>query len=73
MTMACVTAECDRVARDSWDFQIDPLPNDLHAAPRLCAGIIGFRSLRVAGVQPEERVGLFGFGASAHLNSGLLT
>jgi alcohol dehydrogenase, propanol-preferring len=47
-----------------------PLPNgldDLHVAPLLCAGIIGFRSLRVAGVEPGERVGLFGFGASAHL------
>ncbi|MGB8519648.1 MAG: zinc-dependent alcohol dehydrogenase family protein [Candidatus Tumulicola sp.] len=51
------------------DFTI-PLPSeldDLHAAPLLCAGIIGFRALRVAGVQPGERVGLFGFGASAHL------
>jgi propanol-preferring alcohol dehydrogenase len=51
------------------DFAI-PLPGgvaDLEAAPLLCAGIIGFRSLRVAGVQPGERVGLFGFGASAHL------
>jgi alcohol dehydrogenase, propanol-preferring len=45
-----------------------PLPDALdntHAAPLLCAGIIGFRSLRVAGTQPGERVGLFGFGASA--------
>jgi alcohol dehydrogenase, propanol-preferring len=41
--------------------------DDLHAAPLLCAGIIGFRSLRVAGVQAGDRVGLFGFGASAHL------
>jgi len=51
------------------DFAI-PLPaglDDLDAAPLLCAGVIGFRSLRVAGVQPGERVGLFGFGASAHL------
>src|SRR4051794_22466 len=49
------------------DFLI-PLPerlDDLAAAPLLCAGIIGFRSLRVAGVQRGERVGLFGFGASA--------
>ena len=49
------------------DF-VHPLPeglDDLHAAPLLCAGIIGFRSLRVAGVQRGERVGLFGFGASA--------
>jgi propanol-preferring alcohol dehydrogenase len=51
------------------DF-VTPLPDaldDLMAAPLLCAGVIGFRSLRVAGVQPGERVGLFGFGASAHL------
>lgn len=51
------------------DFAI-PLPaglDDLDIAPLLCAGVIGFRSLRVAGVQRGERVGLFGFGASAHL------
>lgn len=51
------------------DFAI-PLPaglEGLEAAPLLCAGVIGFRSLRVAGVQRGERVGLFGFGASAHL------
>jgi len=51
------------------DF-VCPIPeslDDLHAAPLLCAGIIGYRSLRVAGVQRGERVGLFGFGASAHL------
>ena len=51
------------------DF-IYPLPDGLdylQAAPLLCAGIIGYRSLRVAGVQRSERVGLFGFGASAHL------
>jgi propanol-preferring alcohol dehydrogenase len=49
------------------DF-VYPLPHTLdntHIAPLLCAGIIGFRSLRVAGTQPGERVGLFGFGASA--------
>jgi propanol-preferring alcohol dehydrogenase len=37
------------------------------AAPLLCAGIIGYRSLRQAEVRPGDRVGLFGFGASAHL------
>jgi alcohol dehydrogenase, propanol-preferring len=49
------------------DF-VFPLPSTLdntHIAPLLCAGIIGFRSLRVAGTQPGDRVGLFGFGASA--------
>ena len=47
-----------------------PLPSGLdniHVAPLLCAGIIGFRSLRVAGVKPGERVGLYGFGSSASL------
>lgn len=47
-----------------------PLPasyDDLSAAPLLCAGIIGWRALRRAGVRPGERVGLLGFGASAHL------
>jgi propanol-preferring alcohol dehydrogenase len=51
------------------DFCV-PLPDDPPAeqlAPLLCAGIIGFRSLRVAGVERGDRVGLFGFGASAHL------
>jgi propanol-preferring alcohol dehydrogenase len=51
------------------DF-VYPLPDGLddeHVAPLLCAGIIGFRSLRVAGVEPGERVGLFGFGSSASL------
>jgi propanol-preferring alcohol dehydrogenase len=41
--------------------------NAAHVAPLLCAGIIGFRSLRVAGVQHGERVGLYGFGSSASL------
>lgn len=56
------------------DFTI-PLPgtlDDLHCAPLLCAGIIGFRTMRVAGVEPGERVGLFGFGASAHLTLQVL-
>ena len=51
------------------DF-VYPLPaglDDVHVAPLLCAGIIGFRSLRVAGVERGERVGLFGFGSSASL------
>jgi propanol-preferring alcohol dehydrogenase len=54
-------------ARADFVFPLPDLLDDLHAAPLLCAGIIGFRSLRVAGVEPGDRVGLFGFGASAHL------
>jgi len=38
---------------------------DLQAAPLLCGGIIGYRSLRVAGTQRGDRLGLYGFGASA--------
>ena len=39
--------------------------SDLHAAPLLCAGLIGYRSLRLAGA--GERLGLYGFGSSAHI------
>lgn len=59
-------------ARNDFVFPLPESLDDLHAAPLLCAGIIGFRSLRVAGVQPGERVGLFGFGASAHLAIAVL-
>jgi propanol-preferring alcohol dehydrogenase len=41
--------------------------DDLAAAPLLCAGVIGYRALRRAEVEPGERVALLGFGASAHL------
>lgn len=47
-----------------------PIPDgvsDDAAAPLLCAGIVGYRSLRKADLQPGEWLGLFGFGASAHL------
>lgn len=54
-------------ARADFVFPLPDALDDLHAAPLLCAGIIGFRSLRVAGVERGDRVGLFGFGASAHL------
>jgi alcohol dehydrogenase, propanol-preferring len=46
------------------------LPNgfsDSDAAPLLCGGVIGYRSLKVAGVRPGERIGLVGFGSSAHI------
>jgi len=59
-------------ARSDFVFPLPDTLDDLHAAPLLCAGIIGFRSLRVAGVERGERVGLFGFGASAHLAIAVL-
>ena len=60
------------LARADFVFPLPDALDDLHAAPLLCAGIIGFRSLRVAGVERGERVGLFGFGASAHLAIAVL-
>lgn len=47
-----------------------PIPegfSDVQAAPLLCAGIIGYRALRMSEVQPGQRLGLYGFGGSAHV------
>jgi alcohol dehydrogenase, propanol-preferring len=55
------------VARADFLVQLPEAPPAIDLAPLLCAGIIGFRSLRVAEVRHGDRVGLFGFGASAHL------
>jgi propanol-preferring alcohol dehydrogenase len=47
-----------------------PIPenfSDAQAAPLLCAGAIGFRDLRLSGIRPGQILGLFGFGASAHI------
>ena len=47
-----------------------PIPeyfSDIQAAPLLCAGVIGFRALRLSGIKPGEILGLYGFGASAHI------
>jgi len=46
-------------------FPLGGTLDDAHAAPLLCAGLIGYRSLRLAG--DAERVGLYGFGAAAHI------
>ena len=51
------------------DF-VYPIPAefpDEQAAPLLCVGIIGFRSLKLSGIKPGGRLGFFGFGAAAHL------
>ena len=47
-----------------------PIPDgysDHEAAPLLCAGIVGYRALRRGGIRPGGRLGLYGFGASAHI------
>jgi propanol-preferring alcohol dehydrogenase len=53
------------VADERFCFPIPDGYGDLEAAPLLCAGLIGYRSLRLAG--DGERLGLYGFGASAHI------
>lgn len=53
------------VADERFCFAIPDAYADVEAAPLMCAGLIGYRALRVAG--DGERVGLYGFGAAAHL------
>ncbi|HLW77051.1 MAG TPA: zinc-dependent alcohol dehydrogenase family protein, partial [Bryobacteraceae bacterium] len=54
-------------AREDFVYRIPEGFADLHAAPLLCAGIIGFRCLRVSGIAGGETLGLYGFGAAAHV------
>jgi len=55
------------VAPESFVYSIPRGFTDLEAAPLLCAGIIGFRSLRLSGISRGGRLGLYGFGAAAHV------
>ncbi|HEY2796357.1 MAG TPA: zinc-dependent alcohol dehydrogenase family protein [Thermoanaerobaculia bacterium] len=58
----------ERLTADArWVFPLPRAISPEDAAPLLCAGIIGYRSLRLSGIGPGGRLGLFGFGASAHL------
>jgi propanol-preferring alcohol dehydrogenase len=53
--------------REGFTHPIPEVFRDVEAAPLLCAGAIGYRSLRLTGLEDGERLGLTGFGASAHL------
>ncbi len=53
------------VADERYVFPIDPSYSDVEAAPLMCAGLIGYRALRMAG--DAARLGLYGFGAAAHI------
>ena len=53
--------------RADWALRLPERFPDLAAAPLLCGGVIGYRSLRISGIRPGERLGLYGFGASALL------
>lgn len=58
------------VAPADFVYEIPPAFSDEAAAPLLCAGIIGFRSLRLSGLagpSPGRRLGIYGFGAAAHI------
>jgi len=55
------------VASEDFVFAIPEIFSDSEAAPLLCAGAIGYRSLKLTGLRDGENIGLTGFGASAHL------
>ena len=55
------------VAPESFAYPVPAAFSDEEVAPLLCAGIIGYRALRLSGVKPGQRLGLYGFGASAHI------
>lgn len=55
------------IVSESFAYALPEGFSDLQAAPLLCAGIVGYRSFRMSNVQRGERVGLYGFGASAHI------
>jgi len=59
-------AEAMVVAAD-FAYALPPDFSDTAAAPLLCAGVIGYRALRLSEVRPGQRLGLYGFGASAHV------
>lgn len=55
------------VARADFALRLPNGPSDMELAPLLCGGVIGYRALKVSGIEPGQRLGLFGFGASASL------
>ena len=55
------------VVEEDFAYPIPEVFSDQHAAPLLCAGIIGYRSYRLSGARTGDRLGLYGFGASAHI------
>ena len=55
------------VVTEDFAYLIPEVFDDREAAPLLCAGIIGFRALRQSEIKPNQRLGLYGFGASAHI------
>ncbi len=59
------------VVNEDFVYEVPAAFDDLHAAPLLCAGIIGYRALRRSELAPGGRLGIYGFGGSAHLTAQL--
>lgn len=55
------------IVDEGFAYKIPDAFNDAQAAPLLCAGAVGYRAVRLSDLQPGERLGLYGFGASGHL------
>ena len=55
------------VVPEKFAYVIPEIFSDEEASPLLCAGIIGYRALRLSEIKPDQRLGLYGFGASAHV------
>ncbi|MCX7011398.1 MAG: zinc-dependent alcohol dehydrogenase family protein [Candidatus Sumerlaeota bacterium] len=55
------------LANAAWAWPVPAGFSDAETAPLLCAGVIGYRALRLSGVRPGGRLGMWGFGASAHV------
>ena len=57
------------VVDERYAYRLPQDYSDVEAAPLLCAGIIGYRALRRANLPPQGRLGIYGFGASAHITA----
>ena len=55
------------VVQSNYAYHIPKIFSDAEAAPLMCAGVIGYRSIKMCQIKPGETLGLFGFGASAHI------
>ena len=55
------------LGNEQFVYSIPPRFADAQAAPLLCAGIIGFRALRISAIEPGGKLGLYGFGSAAHI------
>ena len=55
------------VVDENFAYPIPEIFSDAAAAPLLCAGVIGYRALRLSRIEPGQRLGLYGFGAAAHI------